>query len=69
MLFLGLGRLPALFWLIGWSAASDDGFKGEIIELFEGKGLNNASDTLKQVSQSNGRVVNRVNWMSRLDRF
>mmetsp|Transcript_11522 Transcript_11522/g.24190 ORF Transcript_11522/g.24190 Transcript_11522/m.24190 type:complete len:209 (-) Transcript_11522:328-954(-) len=48
VLFLGLGRLPALFWLIGWSAAADEGFKTEIIELFEGKGLNNASDTLKQ---------------------
>lgn len=49
VLFLGLGRLPAMFWLITASAATDDGFKSELNEMFQGKKqLGNASDTIKQ---------------------
>ncbi len=33
VLFLGLGRLPALFWLIGSAALSEDSFRTELFEV------------------------------------
>ena len=33
VLFLGLGRLPALFWLIGSASLSEDSFRKELFEV------------------------------------
>ena len=33
LLFLGLGRLPALFWLIGTASLAEDSFRTELWEV------------------------------------